>query len=223
MQATETNPNDEIRRQILQYFYERNANATSRFGKKGSAVKISDVKRELKSLHGLTQQEVMSNLTYLIDRGWVKTVDQEKSVATKGGTTVPSVVTFYEVSALGIERIEGPSEFQPRDRYPGINIEAVGANVITLGDGNVVNVQFRQLFRQLTELKEAITRSDQLTEQDKLEVAVDIETLKDQLAKSYPDPEVTRRLWPRIEKAANLAGLAGFALEVASTIQNLIG
>ena len=127
MQATETNPNDEIRRTILKYFCDRNANATSRFGKKGSAVKISDVKRELKTLHELTQQEVMSNLTYLIDRGWVKTVDQEKTVATKGGTTVPSVVTFHEVSALGIERIEGPSEFQPRDRYPGINIEAVGA------------------------------------------------------------------------------------------------
>ena len=70
-------------------------------------------------------------------------VDQEKSVATKGGTTVPSVVTFYEVSAPGIERIGGPSEFQPRDRYPGINIEAVGASIITLGDGNIVNVEFR--------------------------------------------------------------------------------
>jgi hypothetical protein len=131
MQATETNPNDEIRRTILKYFCDRNANATSRFGKKGSAVKISDVKRELKTLHELTQQEVMSNLTYLIDRGWVNTVDQEKTVATKGGPTVPSLVTFYEVGALGIERIEGPSEFQPRDRYPGINIEAVGANVIS--------------------------------------------------------------------------------------------
>src|SRR5688572_372665 len=43
MQATETNPNDEIRRTILKYFYDQNANATSRFGKKGSAVKISDV------------------------------------------------------------------------------------------------------------------------------------------------------------------------------------
>ena len=42
------NPNDEIRRQILRYFYDRNANATSRMGKKGSAVKISDVRRELK-------------------------------------------------------------------------------------------------------------------------------------------------------------------------------
>jgi hypothetical protein len=61
MPATETNPNDKIRRTILKYFYDRNANAASRFGKKGSAVKISDVKRELKSVHELTQQEVMSN------------------------------------------------------------------------------------------------------------------------------------------------------------------
>ena len=41
------NPNDAIRQHILRYFYDRNAQATSRFGKKGSAVKISDVKREL--------------------------------------------------------------------------------------------------------------------------------------------------------------------------------
>jgi hypothetical protein len=45
------NPNDEIRAQILRYFYDRNAGATSRYGKKGSAVKISYVKKELKSAH----------------------------------------------------------------------------------------------------------------------------------------------------------------------------
>jgi hypothetical protein len=75
------NPNDEIRNQALRYFYERNASATSRFGKKGSAVKISDAKRDLKARHGLSQQQVMSNLTYLIDRGWVKTVEIQKTVA----------------------------------------------------------------------------------------------------------------------------------------------
>lgn len=130
------NPNDEIRLQILTYFHRRNSGATSRFGKKGSAVKISDVKKELKAAHSLTQPQVMSNLTYLIDRGWVKTVDQEKTVNTARGTTIPSVVTFYEITAQGIEMIEGPSRFQPPDRYPGINIHATGENVITLGDGN---------------------------------------------------------------------------------------
>lgn len=138
------NPNDAIRNQILLYFYERNASATSRMGKKGSAAKISDVKRELKQLHSLSQQQVMSNLTYLIDRGWVKTVEQEKTVQVAGGT-VPSVVTWYEIAAPGIEKIEGESEFKPLDRFAGININAIGSNIITLGDGNVVNVRHEEL------------------------------------------------------------------------------
>ncbi len=56
-------PNNEIRRIMLQYFYDRNKNATSARGKKGSAVKISDLKRQLKASHFLTQFEVQSNLT----------------------------------------------------------------------------------------------------------------------------------------------------------------
>jgi predicted nucleic acid-binding Zn-ribbon protein len=42
--------NNEIRHLMLQYFYDRNRNATSARGKKGSAVKISDVKKEVKSI-----------------------------------------------------------------------------------------------------------------------------------------------------------------------------
>ena len=61
--------NNEIRTVMLRYFYDRNKNATSTRGKKGSSVKISDVKRELKASHELTQQEVQSNLTYLISQG----------------------------------------------------------------------------------------------------------------------------------------------------------
>jgi hypothetical protein len=65
-------PNNEIRRLMLHYFYNRNKTATSSMGKKGSAVKISDVKADLKAQHGLTQQEVQSNLTYLLSQGWVE-------------------------------------------------------------------------------------------------------------------------------------------------------
>jgi len=216
------NPNDEIRAQILRYFYNRNASATSRQGKKGSAVKISDVKKELKTAHGLTQQEVISNLTYLIDRGWVKMVDQEKTVSTARGTTIPSVVTFYQITAQGIEKIEGPSQFEPPDRYPGINIQATGANVITLGDGNYVNVKHQDMFQKLSELKEALTESTTLSDTEKLEVAVDIETLKDQLVKPQPDREVVGQLWPRIEKAAALAGLGSLALELGQLAQKLL-
>ncbi len=215
------NPNDVIRNEILQYFYDRNANATSRFGKKGSAVKISDVKRELKTEHGLTQQQVMSNLTYLIDRGWVKTVEQEKTVQVKGGT-VPSVVTWYEIAAPGIEKLEGESEFKPQDRFAGININATGSNVVTLGDGNVVNVRYEELHRGLDELKAAVAESDQMSNAEKLDVAADIESLKDQLAKAEPNKGVVRALWTGIERVVTIAGLVDVAVKVGVLIAPLL-
>ena len=215
------NPNDEVRGQILRYFYDRNATATSRFGKKGSAAKISDVKRELKERHGLTQPQVVSNLTYLIDRKWVNTVEVEKTV-TVGGGTVPSTVTWYEIAAAGIDKIEGESEFTPPDRYPGINVQATGNNVITVGDGNIVNAEYTQLFAELNELKNAVASSDALGEAEKLDISIDIETLKDQLAKVEPDRQVTSRLWSRIEKAAAVAGLTEFVLAVTPLIQGIV-
>jgi hypothetical protein len=215
------NPNDEIRRQILRYFYDRNANATSRFGKKGSAVKISDAKHELKEQHGLAQKQVMSNLTYLIDRGWVKTLDQEKTVKVKGGT-VPSIVTWYEVAAPGIEKIEGESEFQPPDRYAGINITATGTNVITLGDGNVVNAQFADLHAELNTLKEAVAAADSMTEGQKLDISVDIESIKDQLAKPQPNKTIVKTLWDSIQSAVTAAGLIDYATRIAPHITALL-
>src|SRR3990170_4275798 len=94
--------NNEIRRIMLQYFYDRNKNATSARGKKGSAVKISDVKKELKGTAGLTQQEVQSNLTYLISQGWVEEDTVEKSFKAPGGTVIPSSTSFYKITAAGI-------------------------------------------------------------------------------------------------------------------------
>jgi len=171
------NPNDGVRKQMLQFFYDRNACATSARGKKGSAMKISDVKRDLKDRYGMTQQMVISNLTYLIDRSWVKKCEVEKTVNVPGGT-IPSTVTWYHISADGIEKIEGGSEFEPKDRYAGIEINATGTNVITLGDGNVVNARFSELHERLNDLKSRITSSADLSEKQKFDAAVDIESFK---------------------------------------------
>lgn len=209
---------------MLRYFYERNASATSKYGKKGSAVKISDIKRELKAAHSMSQQEVVSNLNYLLDREWVKELRIEKEVRPRGGsTTVPSVTSFYEVTARGIDRIEGGSEFEPTERYGEINIQATGANVITLGDGNIVNAEFNDLRMELDELKRQIVQSEQLPDGEKLNAAIDIETIKDQLAKPTPDPVVVGSLWNRVERAAALAGLAEFAGTVGQLVAPLIG
>lgn len=198
------NPNDQVRRKILKYFYDRNAQATSRTGKKGSAVKISDAKRDLKALHGLTQQQAMSNLTYLIDRKWIKTFDVEKTVQVRGGT-VPSTVTWYEIAADGI----------------GVNITASGQNVITLGDGNVVNVRYQQLHQALTELKKDLVTSDRVSDGQKLNVVADVEALNDQLAKREPAAGVVRQLRSGIEGLATAAGFADAVIRIAPLIAEL--
>jgi hypothetical protein len=219
--TNQVNPNDAARAAILQYFYERNAAASSKFGKNGSAVKISDVKRELKQKLGLDQRQVVANLTYLIDRGWIRTFEIEKTIMVSGGT-IPSRVTWYQISAAGIEKIEGGSEFERKERYPGINVTATGHNVITLGDGNVVNATFTSLHRELNTLKDAVTATPRLTDSQKLDIAVDIESIKDQLAKARPDKTMLAHIWSGIEKLVTGAGLVDVIHQVKPLITQLL-
>jgi hypothetical protein len=195
--------NTEIRQILLQYFYDRNRNATSARGKKGSAVKISDVKRELKATHNLTQQQVQSNLTYLLSQTWVEEVKVEKEFQTPRGTVMPAVTSFYQITAAGIDKIEGPGEFT-MPKFHDIKIEATGQNIITLGDGNQINAKFGDLGSALADLREAITKS-QASESDKLSLVADIDTVQSQLAKPAPNPNIISAAWSTIKGAAVIA------------------
>jgi len=201
---------------VLQYFYDRNKNATSARGKKGSAVKISDVKRELKAAQGLTQQEVQSNLTYLISQGWVEEDAVEKSFTAPGGTVIPATTSFYKITAAGIDKIEGPGEFTLA-KFHGIRIEATGQNIITVGDGNQVNARFAPLGESLAELREAVIRSD-APEGDKMAVVADIETIQSQLAKLEPTKSIIRSAWEAVKAAAAVSGFGVLVAKVAGLI-----
>jgi len=208
--------NNEIRQLLLQYFYDRNRNATSIMGKKGSAVKISDVKANLKAQHGLTQQQVQSNLTYLLSQGWVEEKPVEKQVRAKGGTVIPSVTNYYQITAAGIDKIEGPGEFT-MSKFHGIKIEATGQNIITLGDGNQINAQFSDLGEALAELREAIANSD-APEADKMSLIADIDTIQSQLAKPQPNRQIITAAWEAVKGAAVIDGCADLVQKVASFI-----
>lgn len=214
------NPNDEIRKQILTWFYDRHQAATSKYGAKGYAMKISDIKRELKEKHTLSQQEVVSNLHYLIEKGWIKESEIEKTIQVKGGT-IPSKSTWYEISADGVDRIEARSEFKNNPRYAGINIRATGNNVITLGDGNIVNTKYKQLHSALTDLKTSLV-SSKITDSEKLNIAIDIESLKDQLAKENPDKTIIGYLWGKIEQSATISGFTDAIAKISPFISNIL-
>ena len=212
--------NNEIRTVMLRYFYDRNRNATSTRGKKGSSVKISDVKRELKASHGLTQQEVQGNLTYLISQGWVKEDAIEKSYTAPSGTVIPSTTHFYTITAPGIDKIEGPGEFTMQ-KFHGIKIEATGQNIITLGDGNQVDAKFGELGQSLSELRNAITSSE-VQESTKLELVADIDTIQSQLAKPEPNRTIIKAAWEVVKGAAAINGCTVLAHKIAGLLAHFL-
>ena len=221
VQAPQQRPsNNEIRRVMLQYFYERNENATSARGKKGSAVKISDVKKELKASHGLTQPEVQSNLTYLISQGWVEEDRIEKSFTTPRGAEVPSSTSYYRITAAGIDKIEGEGEFT-MPKFHGIKIEATGQNIITVGDGNQIDAQYRDLGEALAELHKAVTSSD-APEANKMALVADIDTIQSQLAKPQPNRSIIATAWEVVKGAATINGCAGLISKAAGLIAGFL-
>jgi hypothetical protein len=211
-----TRSNNEIRAIMLQYFYDRNSNATSDKGKKGAAVKISDVKAELKAQHELTQQQVQSNLTYLLSQGWVEEDAVKKEFTGARGTVIPSTTSFYRISAAGIDKIEGPGEFT-MDKFHGIKIEATGQNIITVGDGNQVDAKYGNIGEALSQLRKVITESS-IEEAEKLTYVADIDTIQSQLAKPAPNKNIIAAAWESVKAADAINGASDLVITIAGLL-----
>ncbi|MFQ5505878.1 MAG: hypothetical protein ACE5F1_13940 [Planctomycetota bacterium] len=196
-----TRSNTEIRSIVLRYFYDRNAAATSARGKKGYAVKISDVRKELKASAGLSQQEVMGNLNYLLSQGWVEEDKVEKSVPLPSGTVIPNTTSYYKITAAGIDKIE-----------------ATGQNIITVGDGNQIDAQYQDVAGALVDLKQALLQCTSITETQKLVAIADIDSIQSQLAKSSPSRGVIQGAWEAVKKLDLVVGLADKVAKVAGML-----
>ncbi len=195
--------NDGIREGILRFLYDLHGTAR---GVRKQEIGLRDLQKAMKDLHGLTQQQVASNLDYLVQKGWVCKTTTGRLFTTKYGTTRSSEQIRYKVSAAGIDRIEGESEFRRPDPYAGIRIENVGG-VTVVGDGNVVRTQFTGVAEVLSQLRRAVNASH-LPDQDKLAVATEIQSIELQLAKETPDPTVIEKAWAAIKATATVGTLA---------------
>ena len=230
------NPNDRIRDVILKYFYDRNVLANCEVGDAGSACSLDVLKRELKETKRLTAEQVTSNLTYLVDRGWVNRIERtstrssgpflKQTFQTHVGPAYidhgihTSTSLFYQISARGIDKIEGDSEYKLKKETEGINIHALHS-VVQIGDGNVVNQNYVDLHHELTRLREAVVASD-LDEEEKWGAAKDIDSIQDQIQKSKPNKTVVESLWKAIERTSKVAGLVELIGKVQPHIHSLI-
>jgi len=215
--AQSSRSSNEIRTIMLRYFYDRNKSATSVRGKKGYAVRISDIRKELKASHDLSQQEVMSNLNYLLSQGWVEEDKVEKSVPLPTGTVIPQSTSYFKITAARIDKIEGAGEFT-MDKFKGIKIEATGQNIITVGDGNQVNAEYQDAAGALVDLKQTLLQSTSITETQKLDLVADIDSIQSQLAKAKPNRTVIQGAWEAVKNLDTVLGLTDKVRKVAALL-----
>lgn len=187
--------NDLIREKILEYLYGLNQNSRS---PDAALIGIQKIQSELKKRYKYKQQHVASNINYLIDRNWVKKEIVRKDYTTEGGTTVHPTSTKYRITAEGIDYIEGPSKFENKQDFSQINIKNI-SGIITLGNSNtIINMQYESLFEDLDILHRKILDNKHLSDEQKLNISSDIESLKNQLSKTTSDKSIIQKLWSGI-------------------------
>jgi hypothetical protein len=207
------NPKDAIRDAILRALYSTHERAKS---PRSASIGVRDLQATLKPL-GFKQQEVASNLDYLIQKGWAREVVEERRFVTPRGTQQSAPKVTYKISDLGIDKLEGASTYG-RPPIAGINITNI-RGVTVVGDGNVVNTSFADGSLALTELRTLLLGSDKISDDDRLEAVADIDSLQGQLQKPHPLAEIARSLWTSIERIAIAAGF----IEAAERVSQALG
>lgn len=206
---------DEVRRNIIRWFYELN--------RKGGAPRgMKDLCSGIKEDCGYLGPLVKQHLTYLVDLGYIYKETMMTTVRT-GQTIREQPRISYRIAAKGIEFMEGKSEFSERERYPGINITATGGSSIVLGDGNVVNSQYHPLYDELGRLLLAVADSTEINDSSKLEASVSLETIKDQLALPEPNKTIVEKAWETASRICTTATLMEYANRIAPMIHALFG
>lgn len=211
------NPNDSVRDAILRELYAIHEKAKS---PRSASVGVRELQALLRP-RGFKQSEVASNLDYLIQKGWVRDVIEERSFVTPRGTRQPAQKVSYKISDVGIDKLEGASTYE-RPTEPGINITTI-SGVTVVGDGNVVNTTFADASTALVELRRLILTAEAISEEDRLNAVADIDSLQGQLQRPNPRADIVRSLWGTIRAVATAGGFVNAAERVSEALGPLVG
>jgi hypothetical protein len=210
MSAT-TARDDVVRDKILRFLFEGSKRRTSGF-------KTTEIERSLKE-DGIKQGEVRSNLPYLEDNDWIVKTERERTFRSKRGTFQPATETKYRISAKGKDLVNGMESpyTQNRGKYAGIHIENVHGTVI-LGDNNVVSEKAVEVVEHLDRLAKAVEESPELTDQEKHDYSSDLAVLRAAISRTEPNRSLVQKVFETLEPLANVAGLAGFAMQLQEVL-----
>lgn len=212
-------PDDDKRDKILRFLYRRHKSTR---GINKIPIGIRDLQSEMKKHHQMSQAEVSSNLDYLIQVGWVREVVKERSFKTGAGTVRSEPQVKFKISEVGINHMEKATVFKKPQSGSHINITNI-KGVTILGDGNIVNAEFTDLSRAIDELDDAISASQALSDEQKLDAAGDLATIRTQIAKKNPSRSIIGAAWKSLEAVATAGGVVDMAQKVGVLIAGLVG
>lgn len=208
------NPNDDKRDKILRFLYERHKQSR---GIAKIPIGIRDLQSEMKIKHSMTQQDVASNLDYLVQVAWVREVIKERSITTKTGMELSQEQIKYKISDIGINHLEAGTLFKNVENSHNVNITNV-QGVTVIGDGNIVNNEFTDLSRLLDVIENTIETSHNLDDSQKLDAAGDISTIRTQIAKKNPNKTIIAAAWASLKVLATLAGATDASIKIGELI-----
>jgi hypothetical protein len=104
---------------------------------------------------------------------------------------------------------------------PQITVINVKGAVVIAGHDTVC-YEINNLYRALDLLENAIQRSDQLLDLEKLKYQAEIKIIKGQMARSHPQKRILRTAWDKLKPLATVLGIIGFFETVKTLIEPLL-
>ncbi len=212
---------DEIRKIILNYFYKIHKKAS--FPKQAKKL-VREIKSDLKDK--LEGKEIVRNLQYLVDTGFIIKEIEETKFTSRQGTTRTNKKEFYRCGDKAVNYFEGISKFQKVDKsISGINLGDVhGVVNIISGDNNIiVNENYQTLYKELDNLIQLIKLSNELTSEEKLQHISDVETIQTQIKKKKPIKEIVSVAWKSLQVISSIVGIKPVFDVVDILITELLG
>ncbi len=194
-----TNKDDKVRNAIMKHLLAIHQSPTSI---KKVGIGIKDLRKAMKEL-GFSREEVISNLDYLIQKGWVVKDEEIRSYA--GAEKYPAKIT-YKISAEGIDKFEGASAYQRN--ITGNQFNITGSNNLTvIGDNNIVNTGYIDLTSELQALRDKIYESPDLNEEEKISAISDVDSIRSQIQKPEVNKSILASLWNGLLQIPKVAAI----------------
>ena len=206
---------DEIREKILSALYRIYNSARSR---DTQLVGIRDLSAEVKTeLLEIKEKQVFPNTEFLVQNGYVEEVEVKNFYAeSKFGNSKPSIKN--RLSKDGLAYFEHGSKFDKSSVFAGIGDITGDGNTIVIGNRNNItslsNSQYEEGHRLAEDLRRHVNALGELSDEQKISIQSDLETIKSQLAKQIPDKSILQMAKDNLASLADIASIAPVAIHL---------